>query len=410
MRQGGFVDLIAAGWMCGAVAAEAVASPPAVALCGASLELLEVPCGPGVQGTAGAEAVSGDGAACVFDLCGGRIGRWKVDGAVEWFATPLPLMAPRAINAAGQIVATSLVIDLPADHLLSDGAWSMLAPPPGKFELPPDALVGSAKAVDLNDAATVVGWWSMALPFQASETRVCMWTAEGFIDLGDVFELPNQMAAAVSGSGAIVGNVAPFEGPPLAFIYGPRYGLQPLELGTGGATGVSDNDIVVGTEGNAAWIWIDGRRTPLPLPSGAVLASVDAVNVQAVVVGNAAALAGEAARPAVWVPDGATWRFHWLHDLAEVPPDVVLQDARDLSNSGAIVGLAAVGAGTAAYRATLRAAPQGDLDVDCLIGSADLGILLASWGPCSGCPADLDGDGTVDGTDLGALLSAWPTE
>lgn len=49
----------------------------------------------------------------------------------------------------------------------------------------------------------------------------------------------------------------------------------------------------------------------------------------------------------------------------------------------------------------------GDLDGDGKIDGADLGLLLASWGPCRGCDADLDGSGAVDGADLGVLLAAW---
>lgn len=45
-----------------------------------------------------------------------------------------------------------------------------------------------------------------------------------------------------------------------------------------------------------------------------------------------------------------------------------------------------------------------DLNGDCVVNGADLGILLASWGTPA---ADLDGNGTTDGADLGALLSAW---
>jgi hypothetical protein len=40
------------------------------------------------------------------------------------------------------------------------------------------------------------------------------------------------------------------------------------------------------------------------------------------------------------------------------------------------------------------------------VNAADLGILLASWGPCKSCTADIDGDARVDGRDLTALLSA----
>ncbi|MFG0257744.1 MAG: choice-of-anchor tandem repeat NxxGxxAF-containing protein [Phycisphaerales bacterium JB043] len=48
-----------------------------------------------------------------------------------------------------------------------------------------------------------------------------------------------------------------------------------------------------------------------------------------------------------------------------------------------------------------------DLTGDGQVDGADLSVLLASWGACSGCPADLDGDGQVDGADLSILLAAW---
>ncbi|MEE9129698.1 MAG: hypothetical protein V3T84_06735 [Phycisphaerales bacterium] len=37
----------------------------------------------------------------------------------------------------------------------------------------------------------------------------------------------------------------------------------------------------------------------------------------------------------------------------------------------------------------------------------DLISLLASWGPCKGCPADFDGNGSVGVSDLLALLANW---
>ncbi|MCA9283966.1 MAG: hypothetical protein KDA22_02035, partial [Phycisphaerales bacterium] len=51
--------------------------------------------------------------------------------------------------------------------------------------------------------------------------------------------------------------------------------------------------------------------------------------------------------------------------------------------------------------------PDPDLDGNGTVDGADLGILLAAWGPCAGCPADLNGDGVVDGADLGVMLAAW---
>ena len=50
-----------------------------------------------------------------------------------------------------------------------------------------------------------------------------------------------------------------------------------------------------------------------------------------------------------------------------------------------------------------------DLDGDGVVGPIDLGLMLASWGPCVGppCRADLDRDGVVGPIDLGTLLAAW---
>jgi hypothetical protein len=51
----------------------------------------------------------------------------------------------------------------------------------------------------------------------------------------------------------------------------------------------------------------------------------------------------------------------------------------------------------------------GDLDGDGLVGSADLAVLLAAFGPCPlpACTADLDSDGLVGPADLALLLGNW---
>ena len=49
-----------------------------------------------------------------------------------------------------------------------------------------------------------------------------------------------------------------------------------------------------------------------------------------------------------------------------------------------------------------------DINGDGAVNGADLGLLLASWGPCPPpCPADINGDGVVNGADLGLLLASW---
>lgn len=51
-----------------------------------------------------------------------------------------------------------------------------------------------------------------------------------------------------------------------------------------------------------------------------------------------------------------------------------------------------------------------DLNGDGRVNGADLGILLAAWGPGCDCECispDLNGDGMIDGMDLGLFLNAW---
>lgn len=51
----------------------------------------------------------------------------------------------------------------------------------------------------------------------------------------------------------------------------------------------------------------------------------------------------------------------------------------------------------------------GDLDGDGMVGSADLAVMLSSWGQSSfgSNPADLNGDGVVNAPDLSILVSNW---
>ena len=50
-----------------------------------------------------------------------------------------------------------------------------------------------------------------------------------------------------------------------------------------------------------------------------------------------------------------------------------------------------------------------DVVPDGIVNSADLGVVLAGWGPCTGsnCFGDINRDGQVDSSDLGFVLSAW---
>lgn len=50
---------------------------------------------------------------------------------------------------------------------------------------------------------------------------------------------------------------------------------------------------------------------------------------------------------------------------------------------------------------------QGDLNLDGLVGPADLAILLARWGTVAPPAGDLNGDGFIAGADLAILLTRW---
>jgi hypothetical protein len=52
---------------------------------------------------------------------------------------------------------------------------------------------------------------------------------------------------------------------------------------------------------------------------------------------------------------------------------------------------------------------NADITANGMVDGADLGALLAFWGPVGPVlpEADLNRDGTIDGADLGILLSYW---
>lgn len=73
-----------------------------------------------------------------------------------------------------------------------------------------------------------------------------------------------------------------------------------------------------------------------------------------------------------------------------------------------MLNLAAIIQALSCLGATPPCPSTGDQNGDGTLGGADLGAILASWGPCIGaCLADLTQDGVVDGADLGALLANW---
>ena len=80
------------------------------------------------------------------------------------------------------------------------------------------------------------------------------------------------------------------------------------------------------------------------------------------------------------------------------------------SNTDIDANVPPTASGGAGFDVNLVIAAFGDLSGDDLVGAADLGQLLASWGRCPAdalCLADLNGDGNVGAADLAALLANW---
>lgn len=81
-----------------------------------------------------------------------------------------------------------------------------------------------------------------------------------------------------------------------------------------------------------------------------------------------------------------------------------------LASSFASTSLGPVGTQTDETSLSLHlstSASPADLDLDGIVGAADLAELLGAWGACEGCPSDLNGDGAVGPMDLAGLLGAW---
>ncbi|MCA9285113.1 MAG: hypothetical protein KDA22_07875 [Phycisphaerales bacterium] len=125
---------------------------------------------------------------------------------------------------------------------------------------------------------------------------------------------------------------------------------------------------------------------------------------------------------------GQAWEAASLTD--EISPLCdweLLNEASDVNDSGWIVGRGDHDPSPADLRERayllIPVLCFGDLDTDGTVDGADLGVLLAAWGPCaptptgepsctycvlgSTCPADLDCSGDVDGADLGLVLAQF---
>jgi probable HAF family extracellular repeat protein len=258
--------------------------------------------------------------------------------------SPFAASAAYGINDAGTIVGqTNVEPDSEPPHAFRyrNGSMRDLGTGfgPGSF----------SRAWDVNDAGAVVGERSRT---QSSPVRAFLARNGQFRDLGTLggsspspFSIES-IAHAVNDRGQIVGTALPPEPPLHAFLW--EDGVM-MDLGTLGgdaeateAFGVNDRGHVVGASPTAsreihAFLWRDGAMQDLGTLGGDRSAAYG-INVRGHVVGNSSTPASP--------PFNAGHAFLWAHgrmvDLNDVvsnlPPDVVLEVARAISDDGRIVG------------------------------------------------------------------------
>lgn len=111
------------------------------------------------------------------------------------------------------------------------------------------------------------------------------------------------------------------------------------------------------------------------------------------------------------------WQAHDLTDLLINPCGWLrVDEATDINDNGWICGWGITNHERAYLLIPTPIECLADLNLDCVINSLDLGILLSSWSlpatapGCGGaipCSSDFNCDGLVNSSDLGVLLSSW---
>jgi Bacterial Ig domain len=117
-------------------------------------------------------------------------------------------------------------------------------------------------------------------------------------------------------------------------------------IGEGGASDISETGFVVGNTGanaiavGSSWVWKDGVRTALPLPTGMKGSFVKAVNDDGVAVGLVTDGTFYGMFPATkavkWTPVGSGYQA----ELVSGPVGSTPLIATDINNSGVVVGIA----------------------------------------------------------------------
>ncbi len=339
---------------------------------------------------------------------------WRAEEGFESLDPPQGVteVLPSDINDHGVICGTVLVSGVGNRGFVYDqGEWTILPP---VLDVPG----ARSSAAAINNAGSVVG--QRSLTKDPTPENAYIWSPDkGFTDLG-VMNGPNSAATDTNENGDVCGwtGSAFFTQNARAFLWTKRKLVILREVPDGfqsAAFGINKSKEIVGSGeiptdefpngALRAFIWEGGGFTMLgTLPDHLLSRSKD-VNDEGIVVGNSSNVDGNPNifHAFIWTEGG----MNDLNDFIDPRLPLLLRSAPGIANTGQIITNGNHDAGeTLSFLLTPGKSPLGDLDGDCIVGVADLLILLGEWGQRDS-PADLNGDGIVGVKDLLILLGNW---
>jgi len=328
-----------------------------------------------------------------------------------------PLNAPAggntwgfSMNSHGHVVGYSTAATGSTFHPY---VWS---PEGGTVDLgvPSWAAGDYGQALDINDAGTVAGLVG-TVPYNI---RGCIWIG-GEMRQVEPFGGTESQCLAVNELNDVVGFARLESGKMRAFVApnGNVDAVIELEAPEGGgarATDINESRVVCGWGADAdgtyhglRWSLENGMEY-LGEPTGWQAFAYD-INESGWIIGKA------------WGPEAVTGiEYHacaWIDDEFVLIEDLVIGNdegaafniARGVNEHGWIATSLAFDDqdNRAAVLRPVSSAP-GDVNGDGVVGTDDLLMVIAEWGPCgTSCDADIDGDGLVGANDLLIILAGW---